>query len=146
MFAGLRFNHKSGISLVEEVCAVAIFTITVIALVGTIGFSRTAVIGGNAQDVAAARAQKTADSVVTILSSTVAPATPDFTKLDAVDRSDKSGFFYTQGKECQFTYSAVTSADQIPGYNITVRVYYNNGKNYTQMTAYASNTGGAFNS
>jgi hypothetical protein len=133
-----RFFRKNGISLVEEICAVAVFSIAVIALLGTVGFSRVTVIGGNAQ--------KTADSVITILSSTVSPAEPDFSKLDAVDRSGMGGFSYTKGKECQFVYNSVTSADNIGGYSITVRVYYNNGKNYTQMKAYASNTGGAFDS
>lgn len=131
---------KRGMSLVEDICAAAVLVLAVAAILGTIGFSRSSVWSSNTSDGAAARAQSTADSLITVLSSATSSAPADLSDLGK-DVTD-TGFSYASGGECQYT----LSDQEEGGRRITVRVYYNGGKNYVQMSAYASDTGGVFRS
>lgn len=134
---------KRGISLVEEICAVLILAAAVVALLSTIGFAGGAVSKGNAADRSAAEAQKIADTLIDRLSSSAAE--PEASALEAAAGARKVGDFSDSlGDGGQFRLEP-TETDGIAGYAITVRVYYNNGKSYAELRAFAANTGGAFN-
>lgn len=149
----ISVKSRCGVSLVEEVCAVAILIIAVIGLLATIGFAHTNTYNSNTEDGAAAQAQQIADKVVAALSANTPVSGTDILNDSNVGyRSGGfSGYTYAAGDKLkQYTYSPADVADSVTGktvcgYNITVRVYYGSNKKYVNIKAYASDTGGAFN-
>lgn len=134
---------KRGISIVEEICAVLVLAVAVVALLSTIGFAGGAVSKGNVADRSAAQAQKIADTLIDCLSS--AAAEPEAPALETAAGAKKvDSFSDSAGDGGQFLL-ARTETDGVAGYAVTVRVYYNNGKNYAELRAFAADTGGAFN-
>lgn len=141
-----HLKNRRGTSLVEEICGVAVLMIVVAALLGAICVSSTTVSRNSAQENAAAKAQDIADTLVTKLS-TNSGTIADGTQVldDSYAKLRDAAFPYVAGDEKQYYFKNVTNADGSKGYTIQVRVYFNSGKNHTDIKAYASNTGGAFN-
>lgn len=139
----LRLGSKKGVSLVEEVCAVAVLVIAVVALAGGIGMSHSSVSRANTQDAAAAQAQDLADTLITVLSARTGEVSGDVLGDKTVQYA-AGGAFSASGAQKQYAYQYTEESDQRPaGYKITVRVYYGAGR-YVQMNAYAADTEGAF--
>ncbi len=146
-------KSKRGISLVEEICAVCILAIGVFACVAAIGTARLSVISDGSQDAAAAQAQELADDLVSALSqqsavpsaiNTAAPQPVTVGKETAANVGSESGFSAPDAPKGpkRFCAEPVTDADgNTEGYNIVCRVYYNGGKDFIQMKAYASARG-----
>lgn len=134
----------------EEICAVFILAIGVFAVVAAIGMARTSVVSDSTQEAAAAQAQELADSLISELSQKSAvPA--DIGQvgtevavggIQAVNVATENGFT-NSGITNQFCIAEVQSKDAsgIDGYNVICRTYYNGGKNFVQMKAYASARG-----
>jgi hypothetical protein len=148
---GRRFCGKSkrGVSLAEEVCAAAVLVIVVVAVIGAMGLARTSVLGSNTRDGAAAAAQEISDALIASLSGQASP--PDLSGLEASKNAFDMGggedaFSYSAGKARQFVCIPVDadSDGAADGYRILTRVYYNGGKNYVQMAAYSSASGGSY--
>lgn len=139
----IKLKSKRGVTLVEEICGVAVLVIVTGALLGSICLSQTTVAKNSVQENASAKAQEIADTVVTKLSSSSAsiPSTSDILNDRTV--THRTTFFgnYSDGEK-QYTFTPVSNSDGTTGYNIIVRVYFNGGNNYTDVKAYASNTGG----
>lgn len=137
---------KRGISIVEEICAVLILAVAVVALLSTIGFAGGTVSKGNVADRAAAEAQRIADTLIDGLSSAKTADDPalDSTLEEATGARKVGDFSASFGDGGQFRLEP-TGTDGIAGYAITVRVYYNNGKSYAELQAFAADTEGAFN-
>lgn len=145
-------KSKRGVSLVEEICAVCILAIGVFAAVAAIGLSRTSVVSDSMQETAAAQAQELADNLIAALSqnSTVPKEIDkvgqkvDVGGVKAMNVGDESNFS-ASGAAKQFCISTdplrELNPDYIKGHYIVCRVYYNGGKNFVQMKAYASARG-----
>lgn len=146
-------KSRRGVSLVEEICAVCILAIGVFAAVAAIGMSRGSVTSDSVQETAAAQAQELADNLISALSqkstvpTNISQAGQEITVggMQAVNVGDESGFS-SSGNAKQFCISndpsSAVDPDHIEGHYIVCRVYYNGGKNYVQMKAYASARGG----
>ena len=137
-------KSKKGVSLVEEICAVCILAIGVFAAVAAIGMARGSVTSDSMQETAAAQAQELADNLISVLSQKSAiPAGID-KAVQAVNVGDENNFS-NSGNAKQFCISndpsSAVDPDHIEGHYIFCRVYYNGGKNYVQMKAYASARG-----
>lgn len=136
-------KSRKGISLVEEICSVALLAIGVIAAVGAINLSRVSVTADTLEEAAAARAQKLEDSLVACLSKQ--PSVP----LDMGARikgakyvgSGKSKFDPTNGEE-QYVIEPAPSGDS--GYLVFCRVYYDGGKRYVELSGFASSDGDSY--
>lgn len=136
-------KSRKGISLVEEICSVALLAIGVIAAVGAINLSRVSVTADTLEEAAAARAQKLEDSLVACLSKQ--PSVP----LDMGARikgakyvgSGKSKFDPANGEE-QYVIEPAPSGD--PGYLVFCRVYYDGGKRYVELSGFASSDGDSY--
>jgi hypothetical protein len=130
---------------VEEICAVCVLAIGVFAVAAAIGMARVSVTSDSVQETAAAQAQELSDNLVAELSkkSAVPEQIADDVKAVQVDSAD--GFKASNGAK-QFFCDPVQSLDNsgFEGYNITCRVYYNGGKDYIQMKAYASARGNSY--
>lgn len=142
-----HLNSRRGTSLVEEICGVAVLMIVVAALLGAICVSSTTVSRNSAQENAAAKAQDIADTLVTKLSTSIASVTDttDILGDGAVTHQQTSLGDFAAGEK-QYTFQPIAASGTEPaGYSVKVRVFYNGGKNYTDIKAYASDTKGAFN-
>lgn len=140
-------RSKRGVSLVEEICAVLILVIGVITVVSAIGLSRTSVLSDNTQEGASARVQEISDSLIALLSknSTLPDVNTLQTSTGAADKgASENNFSYSADKPRQFICIPDTDPNGIIGYKIITRVYYNNGKNYVQMTAYSNATADSY--
>ncbi len=139
-------KSKRGISLVEEICAVFILAIGVFAVVVAIGMARTSVLSDSTQEAAAAQAQELADNLISELSQKSAvPADISQMGRKSPSAAYRLSMWQTktvlpiQAKQNSSTSRNCRAADY--GYNIVCRAYYNGGKNFVQMKAYASACG-----
>lgn len=127
-------KKKSGVSLVEEVCAVAILMIVVVGLLSLIGASHTSVLTYNAKDQAYAKAEEVGDRVMAALKE----GGSDYT-------NDDNNFGYCQTKEIigdgdgdgrvDAVCEPYVYADAHPGRKVPPRDKYNRPYYfYTQVT------------
>lgn len=141
-------NSKRGVSLVEEICAVCILVIGVIAALSLVGAGRTSILTDDTQEGAAASAQKLTDTLITYLSKKdTAPSSSQFAAditTAAYCGSNPAGFSPT-GEKRQYIVAEKTDGASLVGYDITARAYYNGGKNYVQMLGFASAMADCFN-
>lgn len=147
-------TSKRGVSLVEEICAVFLLVIGVFAAVAAIGMARTSVSTDSVKESAAATAQNLADSLMAELSQKSAvPASIDYdaanpgkpVTVGGVKAVNVGGAEQFDSSAAANRFSIRTELDSAggsaAGYDIVCRVYYNGGKNYAQMKAYASASG-----
>ena len=142
MVRGLK--GKRGVSLVEEVCAIAILSIVVVGLLFVIGFSQTNIVSYNAQDKAAAQVQEVSDRVMAAL------AQQENASGSVISDSNVKliGYNLTPGYSADKIYysykriinDGTDSSKQITGYNILVTKYYSKTK-YIKYKSYVSYTG-----
>lgn len=151
MYRYICGKSKKGVSLIEEICAVFILVIGVVAVISVIGLARTSVLGNSTEEAAAAKAQEISDALISALSrkSTLPETTSLNHSVNASYMGDSENDFapYSAGKERQFV-CIPTDADSdglCDGYRILSRVYYNGGKDYVQMMAYTTATSGQYN-
>ena len=136
-------KSRKGISLVEEICSVALLAIGVIAAVGAINLSRVSVTADTLEEAAAARAQKLEDNLVACLSKQPSVPLDMGTRIKGAKYvgSDKSKFDPANGEE-QYVIEPAPSSD--PGYLVFCRVYYDGGKRYVELNGFASSDGDSY--
>lgn len=141
MARGKTRNSKHGVSLVEEICAVCILVIGVIASLALVSAGRTSILSDDTQEGAAAATQKLTDTLIAYLSKK--STMPTSTQLAA----DVSGAAYCGSSQANFSPTGAKrqyiltdqwDGGELVGYCITSRVYYNGGKNCVQMNGFAS--------
>ena len=150
-----KLKKKGGVSLVEEICAVAILMIVVLGVLSLIGASHTSVLAYNAKDQAYAKAEEVGDRVMAALAESDYDSMPSGYsetkdvlgdsdgdgKADAIcehdhsvppkDKYNRPYYFYLKvsNKGIDGNYSPIT------GYNIYVIQYYGN-KDYVDYVGY----------
>lgn len=88
-----KLKKKGGVSLVEEICAVAILMIVVLGVLSLIGASHTSVLAYNAKDQAYAKAEEVGDRVMAALAESDYDSMPngDSETKDVLGDSDDDG-------------------------------------------------------
>lgn len=145
-----KLFSKLGSTLVEVVVAVTVLAIMVVTVVSGICMAQRSVTDYNGQDSYTAQAHSITDALVNYLSnwkdskpvdSDLQLALESGLTLKCVNTSD---WLPVDKNGKQFKYVWDDTDPNAPGFRIEVRVYYDGGKKYAGMTAYAANTGGAF--
>ena len=136
------FNQK-GVTLIETVISIAIMLIILISIVGALQFGQKMIVITDSKNNESAQAQELIDSILTSLSE---GSVPNETVLRAKDvvAEPYEKFFYNPDIPRQYYYVEKTvSGNEIPGhgdvtgYLVKVRVYYNSGKSYVELQAFA---------
>lgn len=160
-----KLKKKSGVSLVEEVCAVAILMIVVVGMLSLIGASHTNVMAYNVKDQAYAKAEEVGDRVMAALARSEkaddgTKGDTDYTNDDSpVDVLNDSNvicetYDYVGIHNCQPPYSKKTyyfylkvtnsgidaSYPAIEGYNVSVLQYYTKTK-YVEYNMFVCTSG-----
>ncbi len=141
MARGQTRNSKHGVSLVEEICAVCILVIGVIASLSLVSAGRTSILSDDTQEGAAAATQKLTDTLIAYLSKKSTMPTSAQLAADisgaAYCGSSQANFSPTGAKR-QYILTDQWDGSELVGYRITSRAYYNGGKNCVQMNGFAS--------
>lgn len=145
-------NNQHGVTLIETVAATAIIAIIMVTVLGALLYGQKMIIFTDTKNNAAAQAQDLVDGIMTQLGA----GTPaNAIAIEGAIPVDKDTGFADQVSATdvmkQYIIIPVTIKKMIneksvdfSGYNIFVRVYYNNGDSYVDLKAFAKK-GGAFN-
>lgn len=141
--------NKRGSTLVEVVVSITVLAIIVVTVTSGLCMAQQSVLDYNGQEDYSAQAQYTMDSLITLFANN-SSATIDNsameTNSDAKCANSGLSANWTPNDLThykQFYYQEATISGGIKGYNITVRVYFNSGKRFIEMTNFAANSGGA---
>lgn len=130
-------KNNDGITLIETVVSTAIIMIILVSVVGALLYGQKMIVFTDTKNNAAAQAQELIDDIMGSLSNGVIP---DSVTLGAIDVSGNTGekFIYNdnEAEKKQYYLTQKIISDRV-GYNINVRVYYNNGESYVDLTAYS---------
>lgn len=134
-----RLSNQCGVTLIETVAATAIIAIILVTILGALLYGQKMVVFSDSKNNEAAQAQELIDNIMTALSSGTIPTE---TALQALDVGDETGekFSYIESEPKQYYYTE-TIRDGRLGYDINVRVYFNNGESYVDLKAFAKKGG-----
>lgn len=139
-------DNQHGVTLIETVAATAIIVIIMVTILGALLYGQKMVVFSDVKNNAAADGQKLIDDVMSTLTDGVLP---DANALNATDVTNMTGekFFYDSLTPKQYWFEPVdvlgkpTALNNAVGYQIYIRVYYNNGESYVELRAFAKKGG-----
>lgn len=129
----LKNNH--GITLIETVVSTAIIMIILVSVVGALLYGQKMIVFTDTKNNAAAQAQELVDNIMSSLSSGTEPTE---SSLGAKDVGGNTGekFVYNELEVRQYYLTPTITSDSVR-YKIYVRVYYNNGQSYVDLSAFS---------
>lgn len=134
-------RQKKGFTLIEIIFAVAILGIIIVAFLAMFGFGFTAVFDSGSRTNATMRVQ----SVVEALN---AERFPDNTDIENYIKTymDGKGYNYVSsvsnleikaaGKDVNYYIGALETVSNVPGYEVTIRLFFNDGKDSVEITTF----------
>jgi prepilin-type N-terminal cleavage/methylation domain-containing protein len=130
-------RQKKGFTLIEIIFAVAILGIIIVAFLAMFGFGFTAILDSGSRTNATMRVQ----SVVEALN---AERFPDNTAIKTY--MDGKGYNYVSsvsnleikaaGKDVNYYIGALETVSNVPGYEVTIRLFFNDGKDSVEITTF----------
>lgn len=121
-------QNQHGVTLIETVAATAIVGIILVTILGALLFGQKMIVFSDTKNNAAAIGQDQIDGMMANISSGNVP---------------DSGTTMVEGYKIETAITAVDkNGDGIEeGYDIKVRIYYNNDESYVELKAYAKKDG-----
>ena len=129
-------KNQDGVTLIETVAATAIISIILVTIIGALLFGQKVIVFTDEKNNEAAQAQELVDEIMTRLSGGALPADIVVNGAIKMTASFDDSKKITDPKQ-YYIMVVVDSGGKTIGYNIYVRVYYNNGDEQINYTAFA---------
>ncbi|MBU4438519.1 MAG: type II secretion system GspH family protein [Acetobacterium sp.] len=134
-------NH-AGVTIIETVAATAIVAIILITILGALLYGQKMVVFSDSKNNEAAQAQEVIDAIMTQLSTRTGLQDPT---VNGVTKVNGSFFVPTQTTDPRKQYyfepvdikGDVVNDEKAVGYQIYVRMYYNNDTSYIDLSSFA---------
>lgn len=129
--------NQRGVTLIETVAAVAIIAIITVTILGTLLFGQKVIVFTDEKNNDAAQAQDLVDEIMTKLSQKpLEDYSHDLGIVDA-ERMENNFDSPTTDLTKKYYIKEVYLDGKLIGYNVYVRVYYENGDSQINLTAFA---------
>jgi prepilin-type N-terminal cleavage/methylation domain-containing protein len=129
-------KNQNGVTLIETIVATALISILLVTIIGSLLFGQKVIFFSDEKNNKAAEAQEIIDDIMTQLSGGIIPEEIIISEV----RNTGTAFNDDQKIEFPKQYyimSVVNSDGKKIGYNIYVRIYYNNGNDQINFTSFA---------
>nr|WP_320023864.1 hypothetical protein [uncultured Acetobacterium sp.] len=135
-------KNYAGVTIIETVAATAIVAIILITILGALLYGQKMVVFSDSKNNEAAQAQEVIDTIMTQLSTRTNLQDPTVNGVTKVNGSFSVPTQTTDPRK-QYYYEAVdingnvVDNERAVGYQIFVRVYYNNDASYIDLSSFA---------